>query len=76
MEQIPKEVFYIIGTLIVTKSDVIIGFIKSKIKDEVRVSTLETKMDSLTISIGKLEAKLETYQKDLNNYFEKLRKSA
>lgn len=73
IEGIPKEFYYFLGMILVAKFDTIMDFFKSRIKAEVRLNQIEGKLESLTIGIGKLEKTLETYQKDLNGYFEKIR---
>lgn len=73
MPEIPSEIYAIIGTLVVTKFESIMGFFKAKVAAEVRVSTIETTIQNLSIQLGEIKAKQEKYQQDLNEYFRKLR---
>lgn len=71
MPEIPQELYYIIGTLVVSKFDIIKEFFQSRVKAEVRINTMEVSLQNLTLELGKLTNQLEKYQKDLNEFFRK-----
>ena len=73
MTEIPKEAYYIIGTIVITKYKDILEFFNSRVKSEVKNALMENSIQSLTLEIGKLNQKVETIQKDLNEAFKKLR---
>jgi len=73
MFEIPKEAYYVIGTIVVTKFDVILRFFNSRVDVAVRDKLLESSIQNLTIEIGKLTQQQEKLQKDVNVLFQKSR---
>lgn len=73
MDEIPKEVYYFIGLLVVTKFDTIVGFFKSRVQAEVKLALQESAVQNLTIMIGELKQKITDLEKDLNQAFIKMR---
>lgn len=73
MQEIPQEVYYVIGTIVVTKFDVILNWIKSFVAEKVRISTIELKQDQQLIALGEVKQQITKLQNDINNLFQKLR---
>ena len=73
MQEIPQELYYVIGTIVVTKFDVILNWIKSFVAEKVRISTIELKQDQQLIALGEVKQQITKLQNDINNLFQKLR---
>lgn len=69
----PETVALIIGTFVVSKSDMIIDFIKNFASKEAKTATLEQSITQIQKDIGKIEAANEKLQKDLNELFRKIK---
>lgn len=77
MDQIPKELYPIVGTIVVLKFPEILAWVKSymtkEVKTEVRTATMETTLNLIQKDIGKIESTLEKTQKDVNELYRRMK---
>lgn len=70
---LPQEFYIIIGTLVVSKMDVIFSFIKSIIKREVDQARIDLELQTIHKTQAIHTQTLDKMQKDMNELFRRVK---